>query len=274
MTRDFSVRFWGVRGSTPTPGEDTLRYGGETTALEIRAGERLILIDCGSGARRFGQQLMAESLRSFDLLFTHTHLDHICGLPFFSPAYDKNFQIRCWAGHFPEPSGLQNVISRIMSPPIFPVAADTLNAVTFKEFKAGGALALGDDVSVRSIKLNHPGGACGYRVDFEGRALAVITDHEHGDAAIDAAIAAFVQGVDVMVYDSMYTDEELPRYIGWGHSTWQEATRLARRADVARPVLFHHDPCRTDDQLDVIGAAARGEHAGALVARQGMVLTL
>lgn len=274
MARDFTVKFWGVRGSTPTPGRETLRYGGETTTLEIRAGDRLIVIDCGSGARLFGRELMLGKTRSFDLLFTHTHLDHICGLPFFEPAYDKDFKIRCWAGHFAERSCLVEVIGRIMSPPIFPVAADTLRAVVFNSFWAGETVDIGDDVTVETVRLNHPGGACGYKITFEGRSIAVITDHEHGNPEVDAAVAELVRGVDVMVYDGMFSDEEYPKYVGWGHSTWQEALRLANRENVARPVLFHHDPGRSDDALDVIAREAEAMHAGALVARQGMLLEM
>lgn len=274
MTTDFSIRFWGVRGSTPTPGADTLRYGGETTSLEIRIGDRLLLIDCGSGARRLGKEIARGSQRSFDLFFTHTHLDHICGLPFFQPAYDERFDVRCWAGHFPKPHCLQEVICRVMSPPIFPVAADTLRAVSFNEFSAGERLPVEGDFTVDTVQLNHPGGACGYKITCEGRSLAVITDHEHGNADIDAAVAAFVQDVDVMVYDSMFSDEELPRFVGWGHSTWQEALRLSERANVRRPVLFHHDPCRTDDAMDAIAEQARQRHPDAMAARQGLLLEL
>lgn len=125
MAEDFWLRCWGVRGSTPTPGAGTLKYGGETTCFELRAGDALVLVDCGSGARKLGADLCAQGSRSFDLLFTHTHLDHICGLPFFKPAYDPSFTINAWAGHFQDDTDLTDIICRIMSPPIFPVAANT-----------------------------------------------------------------------------------------------------------------------------------------------------
>ncbi|PTW57602.1 phosphoribosyl 1,2-cyclic phosphodiesterase [Breoghania corrubedonensis] len=273
MAREFSLRFWGVRGSTPTPGSETLRYGGETTSLEIRAGDRVILVDCGSGARKLGRSIVEHQQRDIDLLFTHTHLDHICGLPFFQPAYDAGFQVRCWAGHFANKCCLLEVIGRIMSPPIFPVAAETLKAVTFETFGAGDEWSLGD-VKIATTRLNHPGGACGYRLTFEGRSIAIITDHEHGDPAIDQAVAAFVRDVDVMVYDAMYCDNELPKFRGWGHSTWQEALRLAEKAGVKRPVIFHHDPARDDDALDRIAAEVSVRHPGGRVAVQGETIVL
>ena len=273
LAREFSLRFWGVRGSTPAPGAETLRYGGETTSLEIRAGEQIILIDCGSGARNLGRELVKGDQHKLNLLFTHTHLDHICGLPFFQPAYDADYEVCCWAGHFEDRSCLRDVLCRIMSPPVFPVAAETLKGVSFKAYSPGDEWSLGD-VKVETIRLNHPGGACGYRMTFEGRSLAVITDHEHGDPEIDASVAAFVKDVDVMVYDATYTDEELSSHIGWGHSTWQEALRLSKRTNVKRPVMFHHDPARTDDQLDVIASQAKACHPDALVAVQGETINI
>ncbi|WP_422024499.1 MBL fold metallo-hydrolase [Roseibium sp.] len=272
MAENFSLRCWGVRGSTPTPGQKTLRYGGETSCFELRAGDALVLIDCGSGARNLGMDLCSAGSRSFDLLFTHTHLDHICGLPFFKPAYDPNFSVTAWAGHFQDDTCLMDIVSRIMSPPIFPVAAKTLKAVEFKTFRAGDVLPRRDELVIRTIRLNHPGGACGYRFDFKGRSICIITDHEHGDPDIDAALPAFVEGADVMIYDAMYTDAEYEKFKGWGHSTWQKAVELAKIAKVKTPVLFHHDPTRSDEDLDEIGLAAKAAHPGTLVASEGMIL--
>lgn len=272
MAENFSLRFWGVRGSTPTPGQKTLRYGGETSCFELRAGDALVLIDCGSGARNLGMELCCAGSRSFDLLFTHTHLDHICGLPFFKPAYDPNFSVKAWAGHFQDGTCLMEIVSRIMSPPIFPVAAKTLKAVEFKTFRAGDILPRTDDLVIRTIRLNHPGGACGYRFDYRGKSICIITDHEHGDPEVDAALPGFVAGADIMIYDAMFTDAEYGKFIGWGHSTWQKAVELARTANVKTPVLFHHDPSRSDDELDEIGRAANEAYTGTLVAKEGMLL--
>jgi phosphoribosyl 1,2-cyclic phosphodiesterase len=272
LAENFSLRCWGVRGSTPTPGQKTLRYGGETSCFELRAGDALVLIDCGSGARNLGMDLCSAGTRSFDLLFTHTHLDHICGLPFFKPAYDPNFSVTAWAGHFQDDTCLMDIVSRIMSPPIFPVAAKTLKAVEFKTFRAGDVLPRRDELVIRTIRLNHPGGACGYRFDFKGKSICIITDHEHGDPDVDAALPAFVEGADIMIYDAMYTDAEYEKFKGWGHSTWQKAVELAKTANVKTPVLFHHDPTRSDEALDEIGLAAKAVHPGTLVARLVMIL--
>jgi phosphoribosyl 1,2-cyclic phosphodiesterase len=268
-----SLKLWGVRGSTPTPGPTTLRYGGETTCFEVSAGNDTLLIDCGSGARNLGAALHAGPPRAFDLFFTHTHLDHICGLPFFTPAYDDRFAINAWAGHFADSSGLMDIICRIMSPPIFPVAANSLRAVSFRNFRAGDHPERKGEIELTTIALNHPGGATGYRLEHGGKSICIITDHEHGDAGIDRAVRRFVEGADVMIYDAMFTDEEYPRFTGWGHSTWQKCIELALEAGVRQPVLFHHDPRRSDDALDAIAEEAVRRHPGALVAREGMVLT-
>ncbi len=272
MADEFSLRIWGARGSTPTPGASTLRYGGETTCFEIRAGDALVLVDCGSGARNFGMGLSNSEPLKFDLLFTHTHLDHICGLPFFRPAFDPRFEINAWAGHFQDHTSLVDIVSRIMSPPIFPVAANTLKAVNFKTFNAGDQLPRDDGLVIRTVRLNHPGGACGYRFDFNGKSICIITDHEHGNPEIDANLRRFVEDADIMIYDAMFTDEEYPNFEGWGHSTWEKAVALARDANVKTPVLFHHDPCRSDDDLDEIGVAAQSAYPGTLVASEGMIL--
>lgn len=274
MSEEFSLRFWGVRGSTPTPGVGTLRYGGETSCLEVRAGHARMLVDCGSGARNLGMELCQKKQSAdMDILFTHTHLDHICGLPFFWPAFDPDSRINAWAGHFEEPElKLADVVNRIMSPPVFPLAAKSLKALSFCDYQVGTELPVCGDATVRTMRLNHPGGACGYRIEFQGKVICVITDHEHGNAEIDAKLPGFVEGADIMIYDAMYTDEEYETYVGWGHSTWQKAVELAREAEVKTPVLFHHDPRRLDDELDEIGKVAADVYPGTLVAREGLTL--
>ncbi|MEW5422443.1 MBL fold metallo-hydrolase [Amorphus sp. 3PC139-8] len=271
-TDGLRLKFWGVRGSIPTPGHHTLRYGGETTCIEVRVGPYLVIIDCGSGARRLGWLMNQRVPEPADLLFTHTHLDHICGLPFFCPAYSLDFDIRVWGGHVPRDGSLEEVLARLMSPPLFPVPTSALRACQFRQFLAGDSVGLRPGLVVRTLPLNHPGGATGYRFDWGGGSLAIITDHEHGDAKIDAAVAKFVEGVDIMVYDATYTDEEYHRFVGWGHSTWQKAVALADKAGVAHPVMFHHDPARTDEDLDRIADRVRSRHPGALIAREGMEL--
>lgn len=270
-----SLRLWGVRGSIPTPGPTTVRYGGETTSLEIQAGPHTLLVDCGSGVRLAGKTLARQKLSHADVLFTHTHMDHICGLPFFCLAYDPSTELNLWAGHIPPGGTLEEIVERMMSPPTFPVATSALNNTFFRNFKAGAPLPLGPGrPTVHSTRLNHPGNCCGYRIEWHGSVIAVITDHEHGNDRVDAAIAEFVTGAHVMIYDAMYLEEEYPRFVGWGHSTPERALDLAARAGVKIPILFHHDPCRTDDELDVIAERVKRAFPSAEVAREGDTYTL
>ncbi|MEM8853663.1 MAG: MBL fold metallo-hydrolase [Pseudomonadota bacterium] len=264
-----SLTFWGVRGSIPAPGQHTLRYGGETTCLEVRAGPHTVVVDLGSGARAAGTAFTERGIEHLDVIFTHTHMDHICGLPFFRIAYDPSVEVNLWAGHIPPGGSLEEIVERMMSPPIFPVATSALRNTNFRSFKAGEPITLVSGLTLRTQRLNHPGNATGYRIDWCGSSIAIITDHEHGDAQIDAEVAAFVKGADVMVYDAMYLEEEYDRFVGWGHSTPEKALKLATDAGVAAPVLFHHDPCRTDDALDDLRNTVIAKLPNAEVAREG-----
>lgn len=269
-----TVTFWGVRGSIAVPGPDTLRYGGNTSCCEVRCGEHVLVFDAGTGIRPLGQKLIADGTRSVDLFFTHTHLDHICGLPFFVFAFDERNSGRVWAGHLTDDYGIRDALGRMMSPPLFPVPLDIFKAsVTFVDFTAGETLNPFDDVVIRTAPLNHPDNATGYRVEHAGKSVCYITDTCHVPGAPNREILRLIDRADIVVYDATFTDDEFPRFAEWGHSTWQEAVRLCKSARVRTLALFHHAPERTDDELDEIGRAAKAEFPGALVAREGMTLT-
>ncbi|MEM6665120.1 MAG: MBL fold metallo-hydrolase [Pseudomonadota bacterium] len=272
MSLPLTLRFWGVRGSLPVPGTHTQRYGGNTSCLEIRHGEHLIIVDCGSGAYPLGKRMMETCEMDADLLFTHTHQDHVCGLPFFKPAYSAEAEIRCWAGHLDHGLDLNHVLSWLMAPALFPVPVDSLQGCRLNTFIAGDTLDLAPGLTVRTMMLNHPGGAVGYRLEGETGVLAVITDHEHGHAEIDAALPDFVEGADVMVYDANYTDEEYAHHVGWGHSTWNKGLELARTAGVKKTFMFHHAPHRTDDQLDRLAGQMAGQSPSAVPATEGLTV--
>jgi phosphoribosyl 1,2-cyclic phosphodiesterase len=270
-----SIRLWGARGSIPVSRRDTRRYGGNTACIELRTGDRVLLVDSGSGAYPLGRCLQAEGHRRADLLLTHAHLDHIIGLPFFGPAYEEEFELRCWSAPLAAGKSFEEVLDALIAGgALLPIKFDMLKACRFHQFLPGGTLDLGDPLTVRTVSLNHPGGATGFRIECGGVAVAVITDHEHGIIEIDEAVAAFVHGADVMIYDASYTDEEYEKFRGWGHSTWQQAIALAQKAEVTVPVLFHHLPERTDDQIDEIVSEARRKFPRAVAARDGMVIKL
>jgi phosphoribosyl 1,2-cyclic phosphodiesterase len=268
------LRVWGVRGSTPAPGPATERYGGETTSIEVDIAGRRVLVDCGSGARALGGKLAKAGVTDLDILFSHFHLDHICGLPFFGPAYNPTTAIRLWSGHLGAGEDPEEMLCRMMSPPLFPVAFNNLAACECLRFESGTRLTLAGGVDVETMALHHPNGATGFRFTRGGRTLVTITDHEHGNPDFDDAVEAFVQDADVMIYDGMFDDAEYPAHVGWGHSTWQEGIKLAQRAGVRIPVIFHHHPDRTDDQLDRYAEEARRRVPGALFASQGLEIPL
>ncbi|MFS2011711.1 MBL fold metallo-hydrolase [Azospirillum sp. CT11-132] len=276
----FTVRFWGVRGSIASPGPATVRYGGNTACIEVRCGGTHIVFDCGTGIRPLGESLARDGGPvDIDLLLTHSHLDHISGLPFFAPAFDPAGRLRLWSGHLPPERPFRTVLADMMTAPLFPVPVEIFRAdCQFRDFQAGQTLELASGVPagvvVRTCRLNHPDGATGYRVEHGGRSLCVLTDTEHPAEGRDPVILELLRGADVMVYDSTYTDAEYPSRVGWGHSTWQECLRLAEAAGVGRAVIFHHDPARTDDALDAIAAEAAAMRPGALVAYEGMELSL
>ena len=271
---DFSVRFWGVRGSIACSGPQTARYGGNTSSLEVRCGGRRLLFDAGSGIRYLGNHLVAEAPLDADLFFTHTHFDHVCGLPFFKPLFQPQNRFRIWAGHLGGRMTLRNVLCEFMMSPLFPVPPEVFRAETaYNDFAAGDTLQAGPAV-LRTAALNHPDGATGYRIEYGRRAISYITDTEHVPGAPDRNVLGLIEGADLVIYDCTYTDEEYARgtFVGWGHSTWQEAVRLCRTAGAKRLAVFHHDPDRSDDALDAIGAEVAAAMPGAVVAREGMTL--
>ena len=269
---DFFIKFWGVRGSIATPGRDTVRYGGNTTCLEIRCGGQLIVIDAGTGARGLGMELAAEKPDRANVFLTHTHFDHVCGIPFFKPAYLADTAVHFWAGHLTDGRTLKEVICDMMIAPLFPVPIDVFSTSHFHDFECAKLIELAPGVTLNTCRLNHPNGACGYRVDRAGKSICVITDTEHRAGELDTTIADFVHDTDIMVYDATYTDEEYLQHVNWGHSTWQEALKLADAAGVKRVVLFHHDPHHDDAFMDRVAADAEAARPGTLVAMEGMVL--
>ena len=271
---DFTVRFWGVRGSIACSGPRTARYGGNTSCLEVRCGGRLLVLDAGTGVRYLGRVLAQSGERvDADLLFTHTHFDHVCGLPFFASLFTPQNRWRLWAGHLGEGLTLKRVLSEFMMSPLFPVPPEVFKAaMEYRDFNAGDEVAPGGGVTVRTRALNHPDGATGYRIEYGGRAMCYLTDTEHVPGAPDQNVLALMAGADLVIYDSMYTDAEYPSYVGWGHSTWQEGIRLCKQAGAKRMVVFHHDPEHDDDMLDGVAREVAAALPGSLVAAEGLVL--
>lgn len=268
-----SVRFWGVRGSIACPSSKHIVYGGNTSCVQIEAGGMQFVCDCGTGIRSLGQEFVRRGVREATLLMSHTHWDHICGFPFFSLAFIPDAKITIMGGHEAAGNDLRSVFARQMENPTFPVPLEIMQAdINFENFDVGGDFSPGNGVVIKTHALNHPGGATGYRVEHDGKAVCYITDVEHVPGKPDEALIEFIRGADLVIYDSTYTDEEFPQRVGWGHSTWQEGVRLSQAADVGKLAIFHHDPEHEDSFMVKVEEEARKMWSGAFVAREGMSL--
>ncbi len=268
------IRFWGVRGSVARPGPNTVRYGGNTSCVEIRCGEDLLIFDGGTGLYDLGRELVKTNA-SFDadLFYSHTHLDHIYGLPFFAPCHEPACRIRLWAGHLLPENHLESVLCGVWVAPLFPVPLEVLvGQREFRDFHCGETLSPRPGIIIKTAPLNHPNRATGYRIEYGGKAVAYITDTEHKPGCLDHNVLSLIDHADVMIYDATYTEEEFPSHLGWGHSTWQEGIKLADAAGVKTFVIFHHAPEHDDAFMDSIAAEAARARPGTLVAQEGMVL--
>jgi phosphoribosyl 1,2-cyclic phosphodiesterase len=275
MASALSVRFRGVRGSIACPSPAYMGFGGNTSCVEVRAGGRVVILDAGTGIRPLGQLLKREGAREADILFSHTHWDHVNGFPFFTPAFDPDHAFRVFAGHLAERGGIREALAGHMNEPMFPVPLDVMRArLSFTDFPAGETLDLGPGLRARTAPLNHPNGATAYRIEHAGRSVCYVTDTEHVPGRPDERVLALIAGADLVIYDSTYTDAGFPARVGWGHSTWQEGLRLVRRAGAHRLVVFHHDPDHDDEVMAGIEHELAGESEGNLVAREGMRLEL
>lgn len=255
------VKFWGVRGSVPVPGSQTSGVGGNTSCVEVRAGSSLLVFDGGTGLRLFGKSIAKEMPLSLHLFFSHVHWDHIQGFPFFGPAFVPGNTIHMYGGA--QVTGrVESAMVGQMESPSFPVRLDQLPAkLLFHDLNSGDAVEIAPDVRVRCAAGNHPGGVLAYRVEHGGRSMVYLTDHEPADGEQPKAISDLVKGVDVLIYDCMYTPEEyvgkkdgVPR-VGWGHSTFEMGAALAKEGGVGELILFHHDPEQND--MDVAEKTTR-----------------
>jgi phosphoribosyl 1,2-cyclic phosphodiesterase len=267
------IRFWGTRGTRPTPGRRTLRYGGNTTCLELRsrAGD-LVIIDSGSGIAELGGALANGAALDAPILITHTHWDHIQGFPFFGPAFQTGTKIQI-VGPKGSIKSLQAAFEDQMDPAYFPTRLDQVPAeLEFVERSAGETFEAGG-MAITPYQLNHPILTFGYRIEEDGRRLVFATDNELGfelaesgtgsaGAAVTdrAAIVEWCRGADLLVHDAQYSAEEYQSKVGWGHSSMEDVLTLSEEAEVRQVAFFHHDPGHSDDDIDALVEAALGNH--------------
>jgi len=241
-------------------------------------GGRNIILDAGTGLQALDKTIDATG--SVDLLFSHTHLDHIMGFPHFKTLFSPAFSCHIRAGHLGAGQSIEQVVANFMQPPYFPMPVTMFNAsLQYTDFAAGEAFPLGDDVIVQTIAINHTNGATGYRLRYGDKSVCYLTDIEHEGAFYrdgwpDPALTDFVKGSDVLIYDCSYTDDEYSKRKGRGHSSWQAGMQLADAGQVGTFAIFHHDPAHDDDFMDDIAGQAVAVRPGTIVARDGLVLAL
>jgi phosphoribosyl 1,2-cyclic phosphodiesterase len=250
------LRFWGTRGSIPSPGPDTIKYGGNTTCLELRLEDNtLIVFDAGTGIRNLGSKIIEQNNdKHINLFLSHSHWDHIQGFPFFLPAYREEIKIKIY-GCPPVYDKLKDILTDQMESRYFPVNFDELKAeIEFEEINHGQH-PIGN-AQFSFIENNHPGTAYGYKVIENGRSLVFITDNElvpeNGSASTWNDFVNFCRRADVLIHDSQYLDKELIRNTGFGHSSYEQSVKLGLEAHAKHLIFFHHNPGRKDDEIDRI----------------------
>lgn len=250
------ITCWGTRGSLPTPGKDVEKYGGNTTCFEIKTLDNsLIIIDAGSGIRNLGKKITKDdSIKNIYLLLTHAHWDHLMGFPFFIPAYFSKYNINVRGGKYAKKS-LQKYLKHQMEPPYFPVDFSLLKA-NFNFNKAEPDMLKSDRIIIDTIKLNHPDGGFGYKFIEDGKTFVFLTDNElsyhHKSGPSVEDFISFCKDADMLFHDSQYTNAQYKKTKGWGHSTYQSTVNMAIKARVKALGFCHHDPDRTDLELDKI----------------------
>ncbi len=290
MSETFRVKFWGVRGSHPAPGKNTVRFGGNTPCVEVRAGKHIIILNAGTGIIPLGQELARTKQLNITILLSHLHHDHTQGFPFFVPAYMPNAHLKIFG-----PLTTAEILNTNQSPQLFPIGLNEMNATkdirSLKEtdiltFDSNGVRinASSSDLETVTVRVYrsyaHPGGVHVYRIEYRGRSLVYATDTE-GYVGGDRKLAAFAHGADLLIHDAQYSEEHyrgqimgLPSTQGYGHSTTQMACELANAAGVRELALFHHDPNYVDETVASLEVRARSAFPNVCAAFEGLVIDI
>ena len=271
------IKFWGVRGSTPTPQAENMRYGGNTSCVEVRLGDQVYIFDCGTGLRLLGNELEREfgdKPISAHIFVSHYHWDHIQGVPFFRPlhtnpdnrlVFHSSARTRC----------LEQVMAEQMSAPYFPVNFSQMQAQTHFCNIANGCIDMENGIRIKTAWLNHPQGCLGFRVESPDGIVVYATDNEPGDKDFDKAVRKLAEGADVLIYDAQYLpDDYAANRVGWGHSHWREAVNVVMESGAKELVLYHHDPEHTDAIVDKVVSEARNHYHKVRAAAEGTEITV
>ena len=274
------ITFWGVRGSRPVPGKDTLIFGGNTPCVSLEIDDKLLIFDSGTGICNLGNKLVQdkETVKAH-IFISHTHWDHIQGFPFFTPAFIKGNEFVVY-GQNKINLNFANLMKNQMIFPHFPVQLEQMAAkIAFVEVDSGVEISIEEGITVKTLHGNHPGGCLYYRVEYKGKSCCYISDGEHY-SCVDNFLKSFIEKTDIVIYDANFTDSEYEgtdgynTKIGWGHSTWQEGIKLVKAAEANKLVLFHHASHRTDEEMFKIEAQAINEYSNTIAAREGNIIII
>ncbi|MFC1669655.1 MBL fold metallo-hydrolase [Spirochaetota bacterium] len=279
MKSESILTFWGCRGSIASPGVHTIVYGGNTSCVSVEHENYMLIFDAGTGLRKLGQALIGrDDLATIkgSLFLTHTHWDHIQGLPFFYPVFLKENRFTIYGERKKEHS-LEYVLAEQMQEPFFPLEMDDVFQadLDFHEIKVDQKMKIREDIHITPFRLNHPNASVGYLLQIDNIRLAYVTDHEHKVRQLTTNILEMVQGVDVLIHDAQYSRKEIENgKKGWGHSAWEDVIDLAIKAKVGQLFLYHHDPEITDEQLNERQLLAQQSFRQANIAREGLKIPL
>lgn len=280
-TSGLQLKIWGAGGSAPVGYRERQVFGGDTICFEFHADgpdSPSLILDLGTGARLLGAKIQEDQARrgeagEYDVLFSHLHLDHVIGLPFFPPLFTPGAKVRIHCGVVEESKVLFERLRTIASPPYFPIQPLDWGAASFSTFEPNDAFRMAG-FKVTSIRTNHPGGCCGFKLESEHGVIAVVGDHEHGNEELDAHIARIIKGADLMLYDGCFDEAQYDKHIGWGHSTWRKGLEFAEAAGIGSVLIYHHLPEHDDARLAEIEKRMRKEAGHARMARQNMMAVI
>lgn len=276
MKGEMEIRFWGTRGSMAAPYPDRMEYGGNTSCVSARWAGGIAVFDCGTGLRGLGMSLLApvpENVKEMHIFVSHLHLDHICGLPFLPQLFMKDWTIHFY-GEARTEAGFEEDLSSISYAPYWPVSLKQAPAsIVWHPLKAGENVSLDEGVTVHSVPSNHPNGSTLYRMESRGASMVYGLDCELTDDFYETYVQ-FAQDCDLLIFDGAYTEEEYPRYRGFGHSTWQKGIQLKESCNAGILCITHHEWGRTDQQLEQLEQQVQAECENAMLAREGMQFLL
>ena len=270
------IRFWGCRGSFPTSEKNMMKYGGDTSCVEIRTHDNnLIILDMGTGLKRLGNNIINDASypKNITIVLSHHHLDHLHGFLMFAPLFDSSYKINIYSRRSRN-KGLEEVFNTFLQPEIWPVKLDDLQAdISFIDLDENDII-INNDTTISNSLHAHPNGAYSIKIKILDKILTYSTDCEHPKEGLNQNVINFAEESDILIHDAQYTPEDLVKHKGWGHSSWENAVDVAIRSNSKKLILFHHSPDYSDDALDEIERKAKLHFPDLISAKQDLTLDL